>query len=85
MVAVNPTKSPFWLTRSRKGGPSPGGTVDPESFTAIARKIGIKEIVKSIAQVRRRRNRTVSSDAVKVAKPCQGLIFLTCDIETLAG
>ena len=49
IIAVKPTKRPFWLTRSKKGGPSPGGIVEPESWTATPRKIGIQAMVASIA------------------------------------
>ena len=65
IIAVKETKKPFWLTRSRKGGPSPGGIVELERSTAVASAIGINAIVASIAQVRRRRKRIEISENVR--------------------
>ena len=65
IIAVKPTNKPFWLTRSKNGGPSPGGMVEPDAKTAKAKQIGISATVNNIAQVRRRRNNTDSSEYIK--------------------
>src|SRR5680860_493881 len=61
--AVRPTNSPFWVTRSRNGGPRPGSGVSDESRTATAMSTGTAARESNIAQVRRRRNKTASSEA----------------------
>ena len=61
-MAVTPTNRPFWVIRSRNAGPRPGGTAE-DSRTATAIRTGMAASAHSMAQVRRRRNSTPSSDA----------------------
>ncbi|MDQ0863209.1 hypothetical protein QF036_000790 [Arthrobacter globiformis] len=61
-IAVTATNSPFWLIRSRKAGPLPGGTAE-ETRTTTAITTGIAASARSIACVLRRRNSCFSSEA----------------------
>jgi hypothetical protein len=63
-IAVNPVNNPFWVTRSRNGGPSPGAIWSALRNTAVAKRTGIIAMANSMAQVRRRVNITRSSESI---------------------
>jgi len=64
-MAANPVNSPFCVTRSTNGGPSPGASLSADKYTASPKRIGISAIAASIAQVLRRVNINTSSEARK--------------------
>jgi hypothetical protein len=57
-IAVNPVNRPFWVTRSKNGGPSPGANRSELNATARAKRMGIRAMAANIAHVRRRVNMT---------------------------
>src|SRR5450756_2243545 len=86
--AAIPTNNPFWVTRSRNGGPSPGAGGVDDNRTATAIRIGIAASASSIAHVRRRRKSNDSSEAIS-AQPPEGRAGRTVtslgNVEPLTG
>lgn len=84
-MAANPVNSPFCVTRSTKGGPSPGASRSALRYTASPSSIGIKAIAASIAQVRRLVNITTSSEARKSRLKEAATVVLPGNVESFPG